>query len=137
MTKPPFVLPKKPIDRHEVSFYVVNHYHDDPRIDHVRYVYHVNSTWAEVCPDRAGDRGVAFVNHWQVFTNGNFVARTRDGWDVFSSQDWTTARATYAEAKALAITWLKQSIVAKRKALATTEARLRALKARRTHEALG
>ncbi len=129
-TKPsaPFTLPSKPIDRHRVEYYRISGYHDAPRIVHMCLVYHVNSTWLEVCPDRSDRNGADFVNHWQVFADGEFTGRTRDGWDVVLAGSWDETFKTYEEAKAYLLTLLEQWLESAREKVCEIEQRIEALR---------
>jgi hypothetical protein len=97
---PPFTLPPLPVDRYEVEWYEVDLtlYTVTP----CRGVYHVNSSWEEVMGERRpGERpGVPFVNHWQIFRNGRFTGRTRDGWlEPWLVYDWSNDYGTRKSAR--------------------------------------
>ena len=124
--QPPFTLPDEPIDRHRVEYYRISGYHDDPRIVRICLVYHVNSAWLEVCPDRNDRDGANFVNHWQVFSDGDFTGRTRDGWDVVLAGPWDETFKTYEEARAFLLGCLTRSLEDAREKVREIEERIRA-----------
>jgi len=122
--KPPFALPGKPVDKHRVEYYRVSGYGDDPYIMHVCCVYHVNSTWLEVCPDRTDRPGAAFVDQWQVFTDGDFCGRSNNGWDAVLCGHWDKTFGTYEEANAHLLDWLGRSLKSARKKVSDIERRI-------------
>ena len=95
-------LPLKPVDLFEFRFFVVSHCEDDPRINAVRWLYHISSTWAEVCPDDAAFDGAAFVDDWMIFTDGRFTGR-QDGWSSPLRSLPDRCFMTFAEARAEAM----------------------------------
>lgn len=69
------ILPENPIDGHEVNYFSIAY----DRVQPCRLKYHERATWREVC---GGDeRGADFVDEWQVFEDGRFIARIT-GWDI-------------------------------------------------------
>ena len=124
--RPPFTLPEKPVDKYRIEYYRISGYSNNPFIVHVSCVYHVNSTWLEVCPDRAGKdrKGADFVNHWQVFTDGDFTGRTRDGWDAVLHGYLGETFETYEEAKGCLLAWLERSLEGARERVSDIEKRI-------------
>ena len=75
-------FPVEPVDRYVVEYWTLTSCSSCYlRVQHYRFVYHVNSTWKEVVGRDDDDlTGAHFVNHWQVFLDGRFTGRTLDGW---------------------------------------------------------
>lgn len=69
-------LPKEPVDQYEIKYWS----YDGDRIIESRFVYHVNTKWNDLYPEDSY-WGADFVNHWQIFHNGNFEGRTNIGWE--------------------------------------------------------
>ena len=129
----PFTLPKKPIDRYEVTYFYVGGYGEDPYLRHVRCVYHENSTWAEVCPSRAKEDGGAFVTQWQIFIDGRFDGRTGKGWHAVLPGE--CCFGTWEEAKACAVNQLRDSLALHRDYVNQIERRRTAMQ-HRTEESV-
>lgn len=98
-------LPKEPVDRFEIKYWS----YDGDRIIETRIVYHVNTKWADLYPDDS--RGVDFVNHWQIFHNGNFSGRTHDGWE--QPLRWTFAHDYATRKEAVQALVLRLKLTAK------------------------
>lgn len=75
MNQLPFELPDEPVDKYRVEWWTLN----VQGVQAHHAIYHVNSTWEEICPDDERP-GAPFINHWQLFTNGHFDGRSVDGW---------------------------------------------------------
>jgi len=130
VSRPPFILPALPIDKYEVRYFGVERHLGLAVVREFRCVYHVNSTWAEVCPNEASRNGAPFVNHWQVFTDGQFTGRTSDGWDAILQRGgygWEEFFATQQEANAYAIEHLRRCIEGYREHIRDAEEQIKQL----------
>lgn len=128
VAKPAFTLPDEPVDRYEVRIFHVELQSGRAIVSAVRYVYHVNSTWADVCPDRRGERGADFVNHWQCFSDGEFTGRSNDGWRAIERiARWEGSFATREEANAYAVHHLRLYVAEKHRQIEYAEEQIAAL----------
>jgi hypothetical protein len=127
---PPFTIPADPIDGHEVAYFQVLGTWEDPYVSHVRCVYHVNTPWAVVFPDREREFGRAFEDEWQVFADGRTSGRTGSGWKAVLRKgdgfDWSVCFATFEEAKACALRQLAGCLASAKEKVADIERRIEA-----------
>lgn len=99
--------PSAPVDGYEIRVFLVNR--AQFRVDMVRYVYHVNKTWMEVCSDDTWRLGESFLHQWQILYNDQFTGRI-DGWRGHDRAGNEPAYSTAEEARCALFEFVKSSI---------------------------
>ncbi len=125
----PFVLPAQPIDRHEIAYWRVGHFHDDPNVRHFRLVYIADATYADVFPGEKG--GAPFFNEWLIYEDGCPRGRTRHGFaEAFDGIEYGDSFATFEEARMCALSQLAAARAARVQEIEAIDRRSAAMRTR-------
>jgi len=98
----PFFLPYKPVDQYTVLWYRLDRLVNPLVIVEVKAIYHTHTPGNKQTLD--------FLDEWQIFCDGIFVGRSDPGWQTIAEGPWVDAYSNKHEAKAEAITYLKDKL---------------------------